>query len=143
MPLNTPCIPAVCDKCHELRHFDITLLCGDWDSEDLAADMKKEGWRWEPRAVPRAVLCPACLEQGADAAEARRIAETYAPGTYGCHEALHMAAVARDFVEEHLLDHPAIGLNSNWKTLADQACTALFDLYQAIGKVHLSKEDQK
>lgn len=55
MPLNTPCIPAVCDKCHELRSLD-----GDWDSEDLAADMKKEGWLWEPHAV----LCPACHAQG-------------------------------------------------------------------------------
>ena len=72
-----------------------------------------------------------------DADEKYRIASTYRPGTFGCHEALHMASVARDFVEEHVCNHPTIGLNPEWQALADKACEALFELYQAIGKEHL------
>ena len=70
-------------------------------------------------------------------AERDRIAATYRPGTFGCHEALHMASVARDFVEEHVCNHPTIGLNPEWEALANKACEALFDLYQAIGREHL------
>ena len=63
----------------------------------------------------------------------------YAPGSFGCHEALHMASVAADIVDRTLLEHPAIAAMPEWKTLADKAHQALFDLYQAIGEKHLSK----
>lgn len=62
---------------------------------------------------------------------------TYLPGSFGCHEALHIASVACDFVEKHVCDHPAIVLNAEWRALADKAVAALCELYQAIGKEHL------
>lgn len=59
--------------------------------------------------------------------------ERFAPGTFGCHEALHMANVALEIVDRHLLEHPAIALKPEWFALAERAHKALFDLYQAIG----------
>ncbi|MBF0353825.1 MAG: hypothetical protein HQL43_01135 [Alphaproteobacteria bacterium] len=59
--------------------------------------------------------------------------ERFAPGTFGCHEALHMASVSLEIVDRHLLEHPAIALKPEWFALAEKAHQALFDLYQAIG----------
>ena len=60
--------------------------------------------------------------------------ERFAPGTCGCHEALHMASLAQAFVEANLVDHPAIQLDPHWFELASRANAALADLYQAIGR---------
>ena len=62
----------------------------------------------------------------------------YAPGGFGCHEALHMASVLADMVDEQLCEHPAIERNPAWLRLAERAEEALLELYQAIGAEHLS-----
>lgn len=63
--------------------------------------------------------------------------EAYAPGTFGCHEALHMASSVMDIVDSQLMQHPAILLNPKYYALAEKAHKALFDLHQAIGEDHL------
>lgn len=60
-------------------------------------------------------------------------AARFAPGTFGCHEALHMAHMLAEMVEERLCEHPAVRLVPEWKALSDRAATVLHDLYQAIG----------
>ncbi|GAB4067980.1 hypothetical protein KHC28_11280 [Ancylobacter sonchi] len=82
------------------------------------------------------------LEQLAAAAEEREttpeeLAADFAPGTFGCHEALQMASVFNDSVERHLADHPSILTNPEWYALAHEAGLALWNLYQAIGGEHL------
>src|SRR5690242_5190523 len=54
----------------------------------------------------------------------------YAPGTFGCHEALHVASVVGPLVERELLEHGAILANPEWFALANRACEALAELYQ-------------
>ncbi|MDK1489401.1 hypothetical protein QN219_04935 [Sinorhizobium sp. 7-81] len=66
--------------------------------------------------------------------------EKFAPGTHGCHEALHVASMLGDFVDERLCNHPAVLLNPEWYRLASAAQDALFELYQAIGSAHLGDE---
>ena len=61
----------------------------------------------------------------------------YKPGSFGCHEALHMASYLAAAVDEELCDHPAIQLNPEWKKLAEEASDKLIALYNAIGKEHL------
>jgi hypothetical protein len=63
--------------------------------------------------------------------------ERYVPGTFGCHEAMHVASIFADDVGERLLDHGAIIQNPEWYALANRAFQALADLYQAIGAAHL------
>jgi hypothetical protein len=60
-----------------------------------------------------------------------------APGSFGCHEALHMASVLSSTVDRELLEHGAILARPEWFALANQAVEALFALYQAIGAEHM------
>lgn len=76
------------------------------------------------------------MDEAVEGDEAAR----FAPGTFGCHEALHMAHVLSEVVEERLAQHPAVRLVPEWKALADRAVEALADLYQAIGARHLSPD---
>lgn len=64
--------------------------------------------------------------------------EHFKPGSFGCHEALHMASFFAGVVDEELCEHPAIKAREEWSELAHKAATALADLYQAIGRDHLS-----
>lgn len=66
--------------------------------------------------------------------------DRYKPGSYGCHEALHMAAFFTDAVATSLCEHKAIEQKKEWLELAEKAHQALFDLYQAIGAEHLDAE---
>jgi len=61
----------------------------------------------------------------------------YSPGTYGCHEALHMANYFAEAVEAQLAYHPAVILKPKWRKLADEAAEKLQQLYQEIGAEHL------
>ena len=61
----------------------------------------------------------------------------FAPGSMGCHEALHMANVLAGLVYEELVDHPAIRMQDEWRAKAETAADALADLYQMIGAAHL------
>jgi hypothetical protein len=57
----------------------------------------------------------------------------FAPGSMGCHEALHTAWIMVDTFDRHLLTHPAVVLNPDWYRRASRAHTELFELYQDIG----------
>jgi hypothetical protein len=59
------------------------------------------------------------------------------PGSYGCHEAMHMASFFAASVDKNLADHPAIAQNLEWRLLAQEAVKNLADLYQAIGAKHM------
>lgn len=61
----------------------------------------------------------------------------YGPGSFGCHEALHMASFFLDAFERGLYEHPAIEANQKWKAAAGQVMADLHTLYQAIGREHL------
>lgn len=63
--------------------------------------------------------------------------ENFLPGSFGCHEAMHLASVFRDIIEAHLAEHPAVKAKPEWTALAETATTALFDLYQAIAAEHM------
>lgn len=79
-------------------------------------------------------LAAAANDLGQSAAE---LTAAYAPGSFGCHEALHTAALLMDVVDQRLCEHPAILANAEWYRLARAAHAKLFDLYQAIGAAHL------
>lgn len=71
------------------------------------------------------------------------LAESFAPGTYGCHEALQMASVFEGMVSGRLCEHPAILANPGWFKMASDAQTMLFNLYQAIGALHLGDAQEE
>ena len=67
-------------------------------------------------------------------------ADGYRPGTFGCHELLDRTAVLVDMLEQHVQTHPACVANAEWFLLAEQAATALRELYQQVGAEHLTAE---
>jgi len=61
---------------------------------------------------------------------------------YKRHEVLHMTSFLINAVATELLEHDAVIEIPEWRELAEKAHQALFDLYQAIGKVHLSGDKE-
>jgi len=61
----------------------------------------------------------------------------YKPGSFGCHELLDRVAMAVDLAERQLLSHPSCVQNAEWYALAEQAFSALHNLYQKIEDAHL------
>ena len=68
-------------------------------------------------------------------------AEGYRPGSAGCHELLDRTALLADMLDRHLLGHPACVARPEWYLLAEQAATALRELYQQVGAEHLAAEE--
>ncbi len=64
--------------------------------------------------------------------------EKFKPGSYGCHEALHVTSMLTEITSTQLLAHPTILLDSDFYRRANDIHAALFDLYQAIGEKHLA-----
>jgi hypothetical protein len=69
--------------------------------------------------------------------------EQYKPGSFGCHELLDRTSLVADLVERHVLSHPACLQNQDWFALAEQAVTALRDLYQQVGAAHLEDKSNE
>ena len=69
-----------------------------------------------------------------------QLKQNFYPGTFGCHEAMHMALVLAEMVGARLCDHPTIILSTRWSELAEKAEQALHALYQAMGEQHVNKE---
>lgn len=53
---------------------------------------------------------------------------------FGRHEVLHMSLFLAGAVEEQLMDHEQVKSRPEWLALAETACRALNELYQAIGQ---------
>ena len=66
------------------------------------------------------------------------------PGTFGYHEALHVASIQMDSLERYLLEHPAVLMDKDAYRLCHEAHTLLFNLYQHLGAIHLAEDgDEK
>ena len=72
----------------------------------------------------------------------RQPPEEFEPGTFGCHEAPHLASTFMIMVEQHLAKHPAVRSNPEWNALATTAVTVLADLYHTIREVHHAMRQQ-
>ncbi len=66
----------------------------------------------------------------------------YTPGTFGCHEALHVTNMMVEVLERHLAEHPAIQANSAWKARVERAQDELAALYQEIGAAHIESKEE-
>jgi len=63
----------------------------------------------------------------------------FEPGSFGCHEVLHMSDFLARSIEEELFLHPSIKDNKEWAKLARKAMKNLHKLYQAIGEEHFDE----
>ena len=68
-------------------------------------------------------------------------ATEFLPGTFGCHEFLDRTSLILNILESNVLEHPACVANADWYVLAEQAATALRELYQQAGRDHLESSN--
>lgn len=61
----------------------------------------------------------------------------------GTHEALHAAYMLTDMLSQFLLEHPVVVLNETAWRHAHHAHTALFNLYQHIGRIQSDIMDNR
>jgi hypothetical protein len=66
----------------------------------------------------------------------------YSPGSFGCHEALHVAYIMANMIDEQICQHLAVSQNPEWKNIADTARDLLHDLYHKVGASHLSAQER-
>ena len=95
---------------------------------------KNEHSRLDAEQERRQLLDELAADHGPDSAEQNE------PGSYGCHELLDRTALAADLVDQYVRTHPACLHNPEWFALAEQATSALNELYQKVGAVHLGDE---
>ncbi|MGH1351591.1 MAG: hypothetical protein ACRBBN_12420 [Methyloligellaceae bacterium] len=65
------------------------------------------------------------------------------PGTLGCHEALHTAAMLLDNIDGFLMHHPSVVNNEEFFREAYKAHESLANLYYKIAEAHLSEGEDK
>ena len=70
-------------------------------------------------------------------------AESYAPGTLGCHELYDRTMLAFNLVEEMVLSHPACVRDPRWFAIAYRAFRALEELYERIGDEHVVDDEEE
>jgi len=66
----------------------------------------------------------------------------YGPGSFGCHEALHMANVILGMMDRELVGHPTILANQEWYARARKIQDELYQLYLKMAEVHLVDADR-
>lgn len=65
------------------------------------------------------------------------LAPRYAPGGFGCHEALHATAMAARLIREELCFHPAVAYRPEWFARAASASALLDALHERIEALHM------
>lgn len=66
-------------------------------------------------------------------------AESFKPGTFGCHELLDRTSLIVNLLDQFVVSHPACIQSPDWYALAAKASVALNELYQRIGACHLEE----
>lgn len=115
----------------ENRRLRALLSRGSSTDEETAAVDDKPS---EPSKNVKAMLADHRRHRKEDA-------KRFRPGSYGCHEVMHMASY---FANEMglLSEHMAITQNKEWNDLANAAAENAFALYQAMAAVHLDAIDE-
>lgn len=102
-------------------------------------------------AGPMTFICNECLDlchgishpSASGEASKPKGPAPYAPSSFGCHEALHVAYLLYSIVRDHLVEHPAITRRADWTRLANEAAAKLLELYRAISAEHLAEPMRK
>lgn len=68
----------------------------------------------------------------------RSLAARYGPGSFGCHEAMHVTQVVVDLIERELLSHSAVLLDSLWYGKVREAQALLRSAYNHVAEAHLA-----
>lgn len=68
----------------------------------------------------------------------RSLEARFGPGSFGCHEALHVTQLVVDILERELLSHSAVLLNAEWYHRVRDAQALLRGACNRVAEVHLA-----
>lgn len=68
----------------------------------------------------------------------RSLEARFGPGSFGCHEAMHVTQLVVDMIERELLSHSAVLLNPHWYGKVREAQASLRRAYNAVADNHLA-----
>jgi hypothetical protein len=77
-------------------------------------------------------------ESRGSAPDKRSLEERFGPGSFGCHEAMHVTNLVVELIEQQLATHSAVLLDPYWFHNVREAQSLLYSAYNAIGGDHLS-----
>ncbi|WP_188408459.1 hypothetical protein [Agaricicola taiwanensis] len=68
----------------------------------------------------------------------RSLEARYGPGSFGCHEALHVTNLVVELMERELAGHGAVLLDAFWYGKVREAQALLYSAYSQVAQVHLA-----
>jgi len=68
-----------------------------------------------------------------------KLEDRFGPGTFGCHEAVHVNSLIVRLIDNELLNHSAVLLDPEWYHLVREAQRMLYEAYRLGGNEHLDK----
>ena len=63
--------------------------------------------------------------------------ERFGPGSFGCHEALHVTNLVVELIERELAGHSAVLLDPSWYARVREAQALLYSAYNDMAQGHL------
>jgi hypothetical protein len=76
-------------------------------------------------------------EEASAGPERPSLEETFGPGSFGCHEAMHVTDLVVDLIERQLVQHSAVILNPFWYAQVREAQALLYRAYSAAAAEHM------
>lgn len=75
-------------------------------------------------------------EEEAGEPEYRRLAVRFGPGSFGCHEAVHMTQAVVALIQRELVEHSAVLQDADWYRQVREAQELLHGAYQRAAEKH-------
>ncbi|GAA4175868.1 hypothetical protein [Shinella granuli] len=76
-------------------------------------------------------------DEAKDRPDRPSLEERFGPGSFGCHEAMHVTQLVVDLIERQLVQHSAVLLNPVWYAQVREAQALLYRAYSAAADEHL------
>jgi hypothetical protein len=84
-----------------------------------------------------AALAARRREEAQDGPDRPSLEERFGPGSFGCHEAMHVTQLVVDLIERQLVQHSAVLLNPVWYPQVREAQALLYRAYSGAADEHL------
>lgn len=84
-----------------------------------------------------AALAARRTDEAQDGPDRPSLEERFGPGSFGCHEAMHVTQLVVDLIERQLVQHSAVLLNPVWYAQVREAQALLYRAYSGVADEHL------
>ncbi len=96
------------------------------------------GWMSEDFEKERLAALAARRAAELEGPDHRSLEARYGPGSFGCHEALHVTNLVVELLERELAGHSAVLLDAFWYGKVREAQALLHSAYSKVAQAHLA-----